>query len=504
MPAPATPLEEYKKEGASVSESLGSKKKNWVFIIGVLVMCVGMQFANYGTAVCLSGEIAAMDAMQYYVLVSALGTLGMMLILPIVGKLTAILGQRNMIIIGVLIQLAGRIWMMFCATWIPYGAAYLLQSIGGGFYISSAYALIPTAVETHERAKFFGYIAVANAIGAICGPMIISAMYSAGGLVADLAYIANLPLAVIGFLMIAKDCSNKRTPGAAKGFDFPGLILTVIGLACLVLWLNLGGKMFNWFSLPSGLLMVVAAASLLCMIRRELRIDNPAVPVKMFKNKRLTFAFIGALVAAAYSTCSGSYCVMWIRMNFGGFPGTTFFNGTATMAQQIVILVLGFFLGAFIAAKFVKRFRVFGILSMAAAMLATGLLFCLKFTGTAAGGDLVVLGGSVPAGMLLIYVATAIGGFTSVVAQSTFSAYWQSNTPREDIPAGSALYNFGATGGSCIFGAVVGVILGSSGDYTRAFATGFAFAAVGLVCAVAGFKFTREEVAAASAVPASK
>ena len=106
------------------------------------------------------------------------------------------------------------------------------------------------------------------------------------------------------------------------------------------------------------------------------------------------------------------------------------------------------------------------------------------------------LGSSFPLGMLLIYVATAIGGFASTIAQSTFSAYWQSNTPSEDIPSGQALYNFGATGGSCIFSAVVGVVLGSSVDYSKAFATGFVFALVGLICAIIGFKFTKEEIQA--------
>ncbi|MCD8152212.1 MAG: MFS transporter [Clostridiales bacterium] len=474
-----------------------ANKKNWVFIIGVLVLCVGMQFANYGTAVCLSAEVTKMDAMQYYVLISAFGTLGMLLILPIVGKLTAILGQRNMIVIGIIIQLVGRILMMFTATWVPYGLAYLLQSIGGGFYISCAYVLMPMAVQAHERAKFFGYIAVANAIGAICGPILISAMYSAGGIVGKLAYIANLPLTIIGFLMVLPHCPNTKTPGASKGFDFLGLILTVVGLTCMVLWMNLGGKMFAWASAISLVLLAVTIICIAWMIRRELSISNPAVPIKMFRNKRLTFAFIGSLVAAAYSTCSGSYCVMWIRMNFSEFPATTLFNGTATTAQQIVILILGFFLGAYIGKKFVKRFRVFGILSMVAAMAATGILYCLKFTGTAAGGDLVVIGPSIPLGMIVIYIATAIGGFTSVVAQSTFSAFWQSNTPREDVPSGAALYNFGATGGSVIFGSVVGVVLGSSNDYTRAFATGFVFATIGLICAIIGFRFSKEEIAAA-------
>lgn len=479
-----------------MSDTSATQKKNWVLIIGILLMQIGMQFANYGTAVVVSGEVAKMDAMQYYVLIGALGSLGMMLILPIVGKLTAIIGQRNMIIIGILIQAGGRVLMMFANTWIPYGVAYLIQSIGGGFYVSAGYALMAMASPPAERAKFFGYIAVANAIGAIFGPILISSMYAAGGAIASIAYIANLPISLIAFALIFKHCPNKRTPGAAKGFDYPGLILTVVGIACLVLWLNLGGKMFAWASAPSFIMLILAAVSLFFMFRRELSIDNPAVPIKMFKNSRLTYAFIGSIVSAAYATCSASYAVMWIRMNFSAFPAASFYNGTATMAQQIVILILGFFLGGYVAKKFTKRFRPFGIAAMIAAMVATGMLFCLQFTGTAEAGNVAVIG-SMPLGMLLIYVATAIGGFTSVVAQSTFSAFWQTNTPAEDIPSGQALYNFGGTGGSVIFGAVVGVVLGSSTDYSKAFATGFVFAAIGLICAIVGFKFTKEEMAAA-------
>ena len=38
-----------------MADTIETKKRNWIFIIGVLIMCVGMQVANYGTAVCLSG-----------------------------------------------------------------------------------------------------------------------------------------------------------------------------------------------------------------------------------------------------------------------------------------------------------------------------------------------------------------------------------------------------------------------------------------------------------------
>ena len=55
-------------------------KRNWPFIIGVLLICVGMQFANYGTALCMSGDVTKMNATEFYVLISSLGTMGMMIV----------------------------------------------------------------------------------------------------------------------------------------------------------------------------------------------------------------------------------------------------------------------------------------------------------------------------------------------------------------------------------------------------------------------------------------
>ena len=175
------------------------------------------------------------------------------------------------------------------------------------------------------------------------------------------------------------------------------------------------------------------------------------------------------------------------------FPAGSLFAGTATSAQQLVIFTLGFFLGGCVGKNFKRRFRIFGIASMISAMAATGLLVCLQFTGTADQGNLLTIKGTLPVGMLVIYAATGIGGFTSVVAQSTYSSFWQSNTPAEQIPAGQALYSIGSAGGSVIFGAVAGVVLGNSGDYSRVFATGFVFATVGLFCAWIGFRFPKEE-----------
>ena len=134
--------------------------------------------------------------------------------------------------------------MILAPSWPFYAAGQLIQSIGGGFYISAAYVLMPLDVDRSELAKFFGYIAVANALGSIFGPLVVSFVYAMGGIMSKIDLIMNLPFIAAGLLLVIKGCPNNKNKDAAKGYDFLGLILTVVGIASLVFCLNLSGKMF--------------------------------------------------------------------------------------------------------------------------------------------------------------------------------------------------------------------------------------------------------------------
>lgn len=125
-----------------MAESSAGKKK-WTFITGILLLSIGMMAANYGTTIQVAREIAKMDS------------------------------------------LAG---------------AYLLQSIGSGFYTTAAYVL------------------------------------------AMLSYVSNLPFTITGLLLVVKHCPNQKVPDAEKGFDYLGVVLSVVSMGCLIFWLNLSGK----------------------------------------------------------------------------------------------------------------------------------------------------------------------------------------------------------------------------------------------------------------------
>lgn len=41
-----------------MAEAVETQRKNWVFVIGILILSIGMQFANYGTTVVVAGKVS--------------------------------------------------------------------------------------------------------------------------------------------------------------------------------------------------------------------------------------------------------------------------------------------------------------------------------------------------------------------------------------------------------------------------------------------------------------
>lgn len=457
---------------------VASKKTNKLYVIGILIFCVGLMFSNYGPGMAIPAKLGAMDGMSYYALISAMGTLGMILVLPMVGKLYAIFGIRNVLIFGILLQLAARIGCMLSASVAPLLILYCVQAIGGGVLMPAAYTLMAGAVSSEDRPKYYGFIATFNAIGSLLGPILCGWLVDRG--VGDLAFVAYIPIVIVAFICIFRSVPNQRQAQAAVGFDYLGVVLLVVSITCIVLWMNLGGKDFPWASLPSIAMIVVGIFALVALIRRSLTIENPSVPLRLFKKKRLTSSFLVAFLLSGYSTCSAAYLIVYIQTIL--LSGNATISGTATMPQTIVTAILGVVIGGYLGKGFAKRFRPIGILAGVSALAASLLLFLLKPESS----------------MFQVWIATALGGASLAISQSAFTAFFQTELVPEEIPAAQSLYSFGGTSGSVIFGAFAGIILNISGSYNHVFLLSVIWAVLALLIAFTGFRFSKEEIAAAS------
>lgn len=450
--------------------------KKTFMIIAVLLTTVTSTASSYANNVCLPYLLGAMDAMGYYAFYAAIASVGMMTALPLVGSMSSKFGSKNIIVFGLVAQFISRIALMFCGQPVLFGVLYCLMGFFGGMYMSAPYSVMAEIVTPQERPKYFGFITAASAAGALIGPyltgIIIEKISAGAGL---LVYVVFAIIPAIAFVAFYP---NVKRPGAK--FDLPGMLIFVVFVLCLVLWLSLGGKMFS-FTSPIGIIMpIVAIVALVVLIKRETKIEAPAVPVKMFAYKKFRAAFVVQALVVAYSTCAAAY---GIRYAIEVMSLDASISSTVTMPQTVVQFILGLFMGGLVGKAFKKRFRPFALLGIVCYGIGLMIFYSLS-----------------PASpIFIIYLATGIGGIGQAVVQATFAAFYQSELKPEDIRPSQGMYQFASTGGSSVFTAIIGAAMNLGMGLQGAFLLGTAFIAAGLIVAVFTFRFSKEEIAAEAA-----
>ena len=429
--------------------SISSFRIKRLLICSIFIMAAGSMASNYGVSVVLPMKLEAMQSMDYYAFCSTLSTMGMMLALPLVGKLSELIGLKSVAIIGISLQFLARTAAIQTQVPALFMLLYAVSSIGGGLYMTLPFSFIADLVGEEERPKYYGFIAACNAVGALIGPLMTGQLIEKGYM--SLGFIAYAPLSIFALICLAIFYPGKiKTQKKRDRFDFAGIALLFTAICSLVLWLNMGGKWFSWISLESLLLFACICTASVFLVRVELRHPNPSVPVGMFKKRRFRTSFICMALLSSYSTCAAGFGIVFVQQVMQVSPQT---SATVTMPQTIAQALFGIIIGRIVGREFTKRFRPAALFALTLPACAALLLFSL-------GQD---------SSMLMVYTATAMGGITLAVSQSTFAPFFQAELSSDEYTSAQGMYTFGATGGSCIFMAVAGSMLNMGLTYNHIF-----------------------------------
>lgn len=443
-------------------------KKKILMVAALLLTMITCNAASYGNNVALPTLLTQMGAMDYYAVFAAISSMGMMTALPLAGSLSAKFGTKNVILFGFAAQFITRLLMAFVTNPLIFGVLYALAGFFLGLYMTAPYSVMAEVVAPAERPKFFGYVAAASAAGALIGPyltgLVVDHLSAGTGLI---CYVVFAVFPIIVFCTMYPN--RKRDVGA---FDLPGLLLLVVFVLCLVMWLSLGGKLFRYASAPGILLPLGAVASLALLIKREKNIRNPAVPIQVFSRKRFRYTFAVQALVVAYATCIGAYGIVYAQqvMGFGAAV-----SSTVTMPQTIVQFILGLFIGSFVGKEFQKRFRPAALLAILSYLI--GLLIFYTLTPSTS--------------LIMIYLATGIGGIGQAITQSCYAAFFQAYMAPEEIQPAQGMYQFASTGGSSVFTALCGAATNAGMSLNQVFLIGFAFVAAALVLGFVGFRIPK-------------
>ena len=184
--------------------------------------------------------------------------------------------------------------IIFTAASTLCGLAQNLEMLVAGRFIQGvgAAAIIPTSLsiltstfpDPEEKTKAIGVWSSVSGIALVIGPAL-------GGILVDLfgwqsVFWSNLPLGAIA-LKISLQGIGKHQKLRRQHLDLPGIILSVVMLACLTYALTEGSDR-GWRSPLVIWLLILAILNLLLFLLVESRSSNPMLPLSLLKNPTFT------------------------------------------------------------------------------------------------------------------------------------------------------------------------------------------------------------------------
>ena len=214
----------------------------------------------------------------------------------------------------------------------------VLQGIGAGLVTPVGAAMLYRAYSLEDRAKAaIGVLSVAVIAPAI-GPML-------GGILVDTVswhwiFLINGPIGavaiVLSFLWLEE--TKQDAPGR---FDLAGFVLSAAAVAILLYTLSIGPEK-GWFSAYTLTFATVGIACLVSLIVIELRIPNPILMLRLFKDR--LFRTINISAALTYAGFFGMIFVLPLYLqSLRGY--SAFQSGLAQSPQAIGVFLVSNLLG---------------------------------------------------------------------------------------------------------------------------------------------------------------
>jgi EmrB/QacA subfamily drug resistance transporter len=219
-------------------------------------------------------------------------------IVPVYGRLGDLKGRRNMLLVALGVFALGSAACGLAQSMPQLLAARVLQGLGGGGLMTLSQALIGELVPPRERVRFQGYFAIIFTCASVGGPVI-------GGLVVSHAswrwlFFANLPLVAFAAWRLSRLPAGDRHEPKVSGRDVPGHVLFAVGAVSTLFWLTSGGHRFAWSSPESIGIFLLAATTIVLLVRHELRHRAPFLPVELLRDRTVA---LSVLLTALFASC---------------------------------------------------------------------------------------------------------------------------------------------------------------------------------------------------------
>ncbi len=287
--------------------------------------------------------------------------------MPLFGKLSDMYGRKRFFLFGLSVFLLGSILSGTAENMLQLIIYRAIQGIGGGSMMPISFAIIFDIFPAEKRGKMQGLFGAVFGLSSVFGPII--GAYFTDYINWRWIFYINVPIGIASFVLLFR-YYVESIKLVKKKIDWLGTIILVFSILSLMFALELGGKEYAWNSLMIISLFISFALLLFIFLQIEQRVEEPVVPIALFKRRLFTSSQGVSFLYGAMLISGATYIPLFVQGVFGG---------TASSAGQILTpmmlgVVTGSQIGGFSANKFTYRRIMLGsvlLLLIAMSLLST-------------------------------------------------------------------------------------------------------------------------------------
>ncbi len=361
------------------------------------------------------------------------------------GKLADLYGRKPVLLVGIAVFLLGSTLCGFAWSMSSLIAFRLLQGVGAGAIQPVSLTVVGDLYSVEERGRIQGWLASVWGISSVLGPL-------AGGLIIQhlswgWIFWINLPIglaAAAGFTAFLREDVAK----GVRSLDVAGAALFAVAIAALMLAVTEAGTVGgSRTALRAGGVSVLGAA---LFVWQERRARDPMLAFSLWGRPVIAATNITTLLSGMAIIGLTTFLPMFVQGVMG--------RSALVAGFTLTVMVLGWPIGATVAARNFGRFGLRATLLFGAALLPAGALaFLVLKPGTAPA----VAGiGSLVMGLGMGFLSTA----AIVLIQGSVGWAERGSATASNIFS----RNLGSTLGATVFGGVLNLSLARHGGHGAA------------------------------------
>jgi EmrB/QacA subfamily drug resistance transporter len=356
-------------------------------------------------------------------------------VVPIAGKLGDLFGRKPFLIAGMIGFVAASALCGVAQDMTQLIIFRIVQGLFGGMLFASAFTVLGDIYSPAERARIQGLFGAVFGLSSIIGPVV-------GGFLTDnlgwrWVFYVNLPVGLLGVLVVAGFLPFVRTKASWRDIDFIGSGALAAGLIPVLIALSVA-KDQGWTSFEVLGLLGFGLAMLVAFFIIEQRVKEPIVPFTLFKNR----AFAVSMIVGFFAALGMFGMIIFVPLELQGVLGVSVTNSGLLLTPMMLGLIVASILSGQLIPR-IKHYHYLGTIGVALMMVG---IYLLAQTTTSTSQMSITID--------IVLVGLGLGTTMPLYINAV-----QSALPQRYLGVGTSQIQFWRNVGGTVSSAVLGTIL---------------------------------------------